>query len=159
APPNPDVVPGKQFIMFSKLPRDRATSTLKQMENQYLLLRRLDLPAKEWVEKVSLYVFSDKKHLVEFVRTLEGGRDLDPEELTSVKLAIPQPYIATVDPAGGKKEESTPKRRGRSKRSEGGEMGGSERSLLGLLTEGLGSGVVAAGATGSPPRWLKDGIG
>jgi hypothetical protein len=149
----PDIVPGRQFVMFSNLPKDRATSTIKQMETQYLHLRRLGLPAKEWVEKVSLYVFGSKKDFIEFVRTVEG-RDLDPEESSSVKLAVPQPYLATYDPSGGKKDEPTPKRRGRGKRSE---TGGAERSVLGLLTEGLASGVVAAG--GTPPRWLKDGIG
>jgi hypothetical protein len=152
----PEIVPGKQFIMFSNLPKDRATSTIKQMETQYLHLRHLGLPAKDWVEKVSLYVFSSKNDFIEFVRTVEG-RDLEPEELTSVKLAIPQPYLATVDPAGGKKQESTPKRRGKGRRSEESESAGSDRSLIGLLTEGLGSGVVAA--AGTPPRWLKEGIG
>ena len=152
----PEIVHGKQFITFSNLPKDRATSTIKQMETQYLHLRRLGLPAKEWVEKVSLYVFGSKNDFVEFVRTVEG-RDLDPEELSTVKLSIPQPYLATVDPAGGRKESPTPKRRGRGRRSEGFESMGSEQSLLGLLTEGLGTGVMAA--SGSPPRWLKEGIG
>jgi hypothetical protein len=152
----PEVVPGKQFIMFSNLPQDRATSALKQMETQYLHLRHLGLPAKEWAEKVSLYVFNEKKDFIEFARTVEG-RDLEPEELTTFKLGIAQPYIATVDPAGGKKEESTSRRRSRSKRSEAGGIGGSERSLLGLLTEGLGSGAVAA--AGTPPPWLKEGLG
>ncbi len=152
----PEIVHGKQFIMFSNLPKDRATSTIKQLETQYLHLRRLGVPAKDWVEKVSLYVFSSKNDFVEFVRTVEG-RELEPEEFSTVKLASAQPYLATLDPAGGKKEESTPKRRGRGKRSEAGGMGGSERSLLGLLAEGLGSGVVAS--EGTPPRWLKDGIG
>ena len=91
----PEIVPGKQFIMFSNLPKDRATSTIKQMETQYLHLRRLGLPAKEWVEKVSLYVFSSKNDFIEFVRTVEG-RDLEPDELISVRLAIAQPYLATV---------------------------------------------------------------
>ncbi len=152
----PEIVHGKQFIMFSNLPKDRATATIKQMETQYLHLRRLGLPPKEWVEKVSLYVFNSKNDFVEFVRTVEG-RDLEPEELTSGKFAVAQPYLATVDPAGGKKEEAAPKRRGRARRTEEIEPAGSDRSLLGLLTEGLGSGVMAA--AGTPPRWLKDGIG
>ncbi len=151
----PEIVHGKQFIMFSNLPQDRATSTIKQMETQYLHLRRLGVPAKDWVEKVSLYVFSSKNDFVEFVRTVES-RDLDLEELSTAKLSIPQPYLATVDPAGGKKEEPTSRRRGRGKRSEEIESTGAERSLLGLLTEGLGSGVMAA--SGTPPRWLKEGI-
>ena len=153
---NPEVVPGKQFIMFSNLPKDRATSTIKTMETQYLHLRRsFGVPTNEWVEKVSLYVFSSKNDFIEFVRTVEG-RDLDPEEQTSIKFATAQPYIAVVDPAGGKKEEAAPRRRAKGKRSE--ESGGPDRSLIGLLTEAVGTGVVGASSINSP-RWLREGIG
>jgi mono/diheme cytochrome c family protein len=152
----PEIVTGKQFIMFSNLPKDRATSSIKAMETQYLHLRRsFGVPTTEWVEKVSLYVFSSKNDLIEFVRTVEG-RDLDPEEQTTAKLAIPQPYIAAIDPAGGKKEDAAPKRRAKGKRGE--ESGGADRSLLGLLTEALGAGVVAS-SSGNSPRWLRDGVG
>ena len=152
----PEVVAGKQFIMFSNLPKDRATSSVKLLETQYLHLRRsFGVPTKDWVEKVSLYVFSTKNDFIEFVRTVEA-RDVDPEEQTSTKLNIPQPYIAAVDPAGGKREEPAPKRKAKGKRSE--EAGGPERSLLGLLTEAMGSGVVTI-ASGSSPRWLRDGVG
>jgi hypothetical protein len=37
------------------------------------------------------------------------------------------------------------------------ESTGPERTLLGVLTEALGSGAVAA--AGNPPRWLREGIG
>ncbi len=153
---NPEIVAGKQFIMFSNMPKDRASSSIKAMETQYLHLRRyFGVPTTEWVEKVSLYVFSSRKDFIEFVRTVEG-HDLDPEEQTTVKLAIAQPYIAVVDPAGGKREEAAPKRRTKGRRSE--ESGGTARSLLGLLTEALGTGAVAA-SSGDSPRWLRDGIG
>ncbi len=152
----PEIVAGKQFIMFSNLPKDRAASTIKSMETQYLQLKRsFGIPATEWVEKVSLYVFNSRNDFIEFVRTVEA-RDVDPEEQTSTKLAIPQPYIAAIDPAGGKKEEAASKRKAKGKRSE--EGGGADRSLLGLLTESMGSGVVTA-TSGSSPRWLREGIG
>jgi mono/diheme cytochrome c family protein len=152
----PETVAGKQFIVFSNMPKDRATSSVKDMDSQYLNLRRFfGIPTSEWVEKVSLYVFSSKNDFIEFVRTVEA-RDIDPEEQTSTKLGIPQPYIAVVDPAGGKREEAAPKRRAKGKRSE--ESGGPDRLLKGLLTEALGSGAVAA-ASGNSPRWLRDGIG
>ncbi len=153
----PEIVPGKQFIMFSNLPKDRATNSIRAMETQYAHLKRtFGIPKTDWVEKVSLYVFNSRNDFIEFVRTVEG-RDVDPEEHTSTKLTIPQPYIAAVDPAGGKKEEAAaPKRRTKGKRSE--ESGGPERSLLGLLTEAMGTGVVTA-ASGTSPRWLRDGIG
>jgi cytochrome c553 len=153
----PEVVPGTHFILFSNLPNDRATSTLKAMESQYNHLKRwLGSPAMDWPEKVGLFVFSNNNEFVEFVRSLEG-REVDGQEPRfSAKLNIPQPYLAAVDPGGGKKDEPT-RRRAKGKKSEESEGTGSDRSLLGLLTEGLGSGSVAA--AGNAPRWLRDGIG
>jgi hypothetical protein len=142
------------------MPKDRATSTLKAMEAQYAHMKRsFGLPAKDWVEKVSLYVFSSRNDFIEFVRTVEG-RDVEPEEATSAKLAVPQPYLAAVDPSGGKKEEPAPKSRARGKRSNAEEPRDAmvaDRTLPGLLSEALGSGVVAS--SGNAPRWLREGIG
>jgi hypothetical protein len=153
----PEVVPGAHFILFSNLPGDRAASTLKAMESQYNHLRRwLNSPSMDWPEKVSLFVFSTNNEFIEFVRSLEG-RDVDSQEpRVSAKLNIPQPYIVAADPSGGKKEEPA-RRRAKAKKAEESEGSGSDRSLLGLLTEGLGSGSVAA--AGNAPRWLRDGIG
>jgi len=154
----PEVVPGTHFIIFSNLPNDRATSTLKAMESQYNHLRRLlGSPSMDWQEKVSLFVFGSNKEFIEFVRSLES-RDVDNQEPPfSVKLTIPQPYIAASDPSGGKREEPSRRRAKGKKSEESAEGSGSDRSLLGLLTEGLGSGSVAA--AGNAPRWLRDGIG
>lgn len=152
-----EVVPGTHFILFSNLPADRASSAVKAMDTQYNHLRRLLGPsAMDWPEKVSLYVFNGNNEFVEFVRSVES-RDVDSQEpRLSVRFNVPQPYIAAMDPAGGKKEEP-PRRRARGKKAEESGGTGGERSLLGLLTEALGSGSV--GAAGNAPRWLREGIG
>jgi hypothetical protein len=153
----PEVVPGTHFIMFSNLPNDRSASTLKAMEAQYAHLKRLlGSPAMDWPEKVSFYVFNSNNEFVEFVRSVEG-RDVEAQERVSAKLNTPQPYVAAVDPAGGKKEEPS-RRRAKGKRTEESDPAATaERSLLGLLTEGVGSGSVAI--AGNAPRWLREGIG
>ena len=84
-------------------------------------------------------------------------REIDADTVSSAKLSGAQPYVAVVDPLGGKKEEPAPKRKARSKRGEDKDSVGPDRSLAGLLTEALGSAVVAS--AGDPPRWLKEGIG
>jgi hypothetical protein len=155
----PDIVPGDHFMIFSNLPKDRATTTMKGLETQYGHLKRLlGAQATSWVEKVSLYVFASRNDFIEFTRTVEG-RDIEGDAASTARLAIPQPYIAVVDPAGARKEEPAgSKRKGRPKRASDGEAdSGSERTLGGLLTEALGSGAVSA--AGNPPRWLVLGIG
>jgi mono/diheme cytochrome c family protein len=153
----PEVVPGTHFILFSNLPNDRATTTLKAMDAQYnRLKRRLGSQSMEWPEKVGLYVFSTDKEFIEFIRSVEG-RDVDAQESRfSQKLGVPQPYVAAADPAGGKREEPQ-RRRAKAKKSEESDGVGSDRTLLGLLTEGVGAGSVAA--AGKAPRWLSEGMG
>jgi mono/diheme cytochrome c family protein len=157
----PEVVPGEHFVMFSNLAGDRAKSTIKVMETQYGHLKRmLGSPSTDWAEKVGLYVFSNRKDFIEFVRTVEHVRDVDADTHASAKLSIPQPYLAVIDPAGGRKDEpAAGKRRARTKR--GGEAdadgGGTDRSLDGILTEALGTGALAA--SGNTPRWLSLGLG
>jgi hypothetical protein len=156
----PDIARGEHFLMFSNLASDRATSTIKVMETQYLQLKKLmGSPSTDWAEKVSLYVFSSRKDFIEFVRSVET-REVEGDAPSSAKLSIPQPYLAVFDPAGGKKEEpATGKRRARSKRGAESEAdsGGSDRTLAGILTEALGAAAVAS--SGTPPRWLAQGLG
>jgi hypothetical protein len=155
----PETVPGEHFILFSNLPRDRATATVKAMEGQYASLKRLlGSPASDWVEKVSLYVFNDRKDFVEFARTVEN-REVSAAVTASGNLATAQPYVAVVDPLGGKKEDpAASKRRTRTKKSDEKEAAGSsERTLIGLLIEHLGDAAVAS--QGKPPRWLAEGLG
>jgi mono/diheme cytochrome c family protein len=150
-----EVIPGEHFIIFTSLPRERATSTVKAMEPQYGHLRRfLGDATMNWPEKLSLYVFATNKEFTEFVRTVEG-READPDSPPSAKLAIAQPYIAVVDPAGGTK--AVAKRRPRSKRTDDADASANDRSLQGVLTEALGTACM--GLTGSAPRWLREGIG
>jgi hypothetical protein len=153
----PEMVRGEHFIIFSNLSRDRAASTLKVLEAQHAHLKRLlGSPAMDWIEKVSLYVFTTRNDFIEFVRTVEG-HDIDAAVSSTGKLSIPQPYLAVVDPAGGKKEEPVSRRRAKSKRGEERDGTGPDRTLLGLLTEALGSSAVAS--AGNSPRWLREGIG
>ena len=157
----PEVVPSEHFMMFSNLPKDRATNTLKLLETELGQLRRiLGAEATAWPEKVGIYAFSTRKDYIEFARTVEQRAEVDAEEFTSGRLTVTQPYVAVVDPQGGKKDEpGAGKRKGRGRRGDekGGDASAADRSLQGLLSETLGSSVV--GIAGSPPRWLAVGIG
>jgi len=157
----PDIVHGDHFVMFSKLSRDQATSTLKVMDGQYGQLKRLlGAAAADWVEKVSLYVFTSRKDFIEFVRSVEKREDVDVDEFSSGRLSVPQPYVAVVDPAGGTNEEpGGTKRKTRGRRGEEGQGAGgiADRTLNGLLTEALASSALIS--AGRPPRWLALGVG
>jgi len=151
--------PGGHFVLFSILPKDRATNLARGMETQHGLLRKLvGAPAMNWAEKVSLYVFNDRKDFVEFLRSVEN-REAEPGLSASGNLTVAQPYVAVVDPLGGKKEEpTTPRHRPRGKRSDEKEAASKpERTLAGLCTETLGQSVVLAHE--KSPRWLSLGLG
>jgi hypothetical protein len=156
----PDIVRGEHFVMFSMLPRDRAGSTLKVMETQYGHIRRmLGAAAANWVEKVGVYVFASRSDFIEFVRSVEN-REVESGDMSTGRLAVPQPYVAVVDPLGGRAEEpGAARRKGRTRRGEDApaEAAGTDRTLNGLLTEALGASAVAS--AGNPPRWLVHGVG
>jgi hypothetical protein len=157
----PDIVRGEHFIMFSNLPSDRASSTLKVLDKQPGHLKRYTgLPTTDRVEKISLFVFSNRKEFVEFVRSVEKN-EVEADTLSSGQLSVDQPYLAVVDPAGGKKEEPGASKRkgGRSRRNDEKDTDstGSDRTLAGFLTETLGKATVES--AGKPPRWLVVGIG
>ncbi len=156
----PQVAPSEHFVMFSMLPGDRAASTLRAMEVQYGQLRKLLGPtATDWVEKVSLYVFPDRKDLIEFVRSVET-RDLDPEDPATARFTVEQPYVAVVDPQGHRQQEAgAGRRRTRTKRGDDAQAEGNvaDRTLNGQLAEAVAVATVAS--AGSPPRWLALGIG
>jgi mono/diheme cytochrome c family protein len=158
---NPDAIPSEHFMLFSNLPRDRYTNTLKVLETQHGHLKWfLGAAATNWSEKVGIYVFANRKDFIEFVRSIEN-RELEPDDFSTANLTIAQPYAAVVDPMGGQREEggATTKRRPRSRRSEDGAAGGigSDRTLNGLITDAVGSAAVRS--AGSAPRWLASGIG
>jgi hypothetical protein len=156
----PEVARGDHFIMFSNLPSDRASSTLKVLDKQPGYLKRyIGLPTTDRVEKVSLFVFSNKKDFIEFVRSVEKN-EVEADTLSSGQLSVDQPYLAVVDPAGGKKEEpGASKRKARSRRNDEKDMDstGPDRSLAGVLAETLGKATVES--AGKPPRWLVVGVG
>jgi hypothetical protein len=153
----PEIISKDHFVIVSSLPRERAESLFKPMEIQFSRLKRLlGSPSMDWVEPVSLIVFTNRKEFTEFVRSVER-RDPDADEAAIANLVMPQPFVAAVDPLGGKKEDPAARRRGRPKKGEDTESQSGDRTLLGLLTEALGSGAVSA--AGTPPRWLVKGIG
>lgn len=154
----PEIIPGEHFVLFSNLPRDRAMNTLKFLEAQHGHLRRLlGAAATNWVEKVSVYVFNSRKDFVELVRSLENpGTDTD--VASTGNLTVAQPYVAVVDPLGGKKEEpAAARRRPRGKKADEREPEGAGRTLPGLLAQSLGEAAVASHQ--KSPRWLAYGFG
>ncbi len=102
----PEIVRTEHFMMFSAMPKERATNTLRSLETQFNHLKRiLGDAAGDSPEKISIYSFSSRKDYVEFVRTVEARPDVEAEEATTARLSVPQPYVAAVDPQGGRKEE------------------------------------------------------
>lgn len=163
---NPEVVPSAHFLLFSTLPKDRANAAVKAVENQYGAVKGLLGPAAvEWGEKVSLFVFNDAAAFSEFVRSIEQ-RDAEPDDPGTSRLTIPQPYVAVVDPLGGRDDpggtaSAGARKAGRSRKgsssADDAPPGGATRTLPGVLTEQFVIGT--AGRTGKPPRWLSLGLG
>jgi hypothetical protein len=156
---NPEILQLGHFALFSTLPKDRTTNLAKAMEGQYANLKRvLGSPATDWVEPVSLYLFNDRRDFVEFARSVEN-REVEAGVIASSNLAAAEPYVAVVDPQGGKKEQPAgAKRRPRTARGEDKESPpGSDRTLLGLLVENVADATITA--QGKSPRWLASGLG
>jgi mono/diheme cytochrome c family protein len=153
----PEIERSEHFTVFSSLPRERSASLLKPMEAQYSQLRRLlGSPSMDWVERVSLIVFSNRPQFIEFVRSVEK-REPEVDESALANLSVPQPYIAAVDPLGGKKDDLATRRKVRAKREKEDEPAGSDRTIVGLLAEALGSSAVSS--AGNAPRWITKGVG
>jgi hypothetical protein len=149
----PEVTPSPHFLFFSNLPKDRATATLKVMEREYTHLKALlaqpGAQTLDWPEKASLFVYNDTNSFVEFVRNVDS-REVEPATVGTAKFGVPQPYVAVVDPLGGKEEPSAPKRTSRSRKSDDDKGPSADRSLAGLLTENLAIGVLSN--AGKPPQ-------
>ena len=157
----PEVTPSDHFMLFGTLSKSRATAALKTVESQFGPVRTLLGPAAvDWGEKGSLFVFGDRASFLEFARA-QGMPELELEDVGVVKLSGPEPYIAVIDPQGGRDESSAAPSSKRSRRTRGrdgaGGPGPTERSLAGLLTEQFVIG--AAAKMGKPPRWLTLGLG
>ena len=159
----PEIVPANISSCSATCPRDRATSTLKVMETQYGHLKRLlGSPATDWVEKVSLYVFSKSEGLHR-VRPHGGEPTRSRSRRSRVARSSRSPnrtWRSSIRRgarrrAGGRQAAGTVEtRRRRRTRKTAARI---ER-LVGLLTEALGAASVVASA-GNAPRWLALGLG
>lgn len=153
----PEVTPDKNFMLFGLLPKPRVTSTLKAVEAQYGRMRSLvAAPAGDPAEKIGLYVFNDRSSFVEFVRSMEK-RDVDSTENGTSDLSIAEPYVAVVDPLGGREEPASAARRPSRTRKRDDDSG-PERTLAGLIADYLASGV-ARNVGKKTPLWLSMGLG
>jgi len=151
---NPEVTSGTHFLIFTVLPKERASAALKAVEGQYGFVKSLLGPASvDWGEKASLYVFPDAASFGEFVRMNES-READAGDQATARFNVPQPYVAVLDVSGGRDDSGASKKRGR--RGDDGSAGG-ERSLPVALVEAFASGAAVRG--GQPPRWLTLGVG
>jgi hypothetical protein len=160
----PEVTAGAHFLLFSRLPKDRASAASKAAETAYTQLRtilsRPGAPALDWAEKTSLFVFNNASSLVEFVRSQEN-RELDSGETGTANFGTKEPYVAVLDPLGGRDEPATAPGARKSPRARrgGDDSGGSERNLAGLLAEQLALGVLKAEGKENTPIWLSRGVG
>jgi len=156
-----EIETGKSVMLFSLLPKARAEAIVKLMDTQHNTIQSLVAPQapREPLEKISFYVFNERAHFVEFVRSLED-REVDRDEQRSVALTGEAPYIAVIDPLGGRDEPvSTTKRTSRSRKKARQEsMEGPDRSLGGLLTDSLTVGMIER-VSKNPPLWLSQGLG
>ena len=160
----PDVQKGTSFLLFSKLPKERATSLLKGLDGQFTRVNRIlsaDKPRLNFPEKVSVYLFKDRASYVEFVRSIEN-QDVEASEYARAKLTAESPYLIAIDPLGFGPESAsssaTSKKGGRSKTRKASDeaSSGPERSLAGLLTEAFAAGAVAQAGG---PLWVSQGLG
>jgi hypothetical protein len=153
----PEITSGKTFVIFSNSPKARAQTLAKGLETQRTLLLNILGPGAAaslaGPEKVSIYVFNEPPHYVEFARTIEM-REVEASEEAHGNLAVESPYIAAVDPLHGREE--TPAKKSRLKKDDDG-ASSPARSLPGIVTEQLA--VAASNAAGKPPRWLSLGLG
>jgi hypothetical protein len=159
----PTVTPGGRFLLFGKLPPERAKAVLKVMDAQVNPLRGLlqGVPSAAGIlagpEKVSLYVFNDDNGYIAFVRANEN-REVEAGDRAHARLDVESPYLAAVDPLkGGDEPKAASARKAARGRRGGEEPGGPGRSLAGLLAEQLAAGAVST--SGQSPRWLSLGLG
>ena len=77
----------------------------------------------------------------------ERSREIDADIVATGNLKVTHPYVAAVDPLGGRKEEPAAMKRARPRgkmAEERESAAATDRSLGGILTEALGEAAVAA---------------
>jgi len=155
---NLTMTPSAHFLLFSDLPKERASTLLRTMEREYgMLIQILGTAKINFVEKVGLYVFKEQKGFTEFVRTVEN-QEVESREEARSRLGDESPYLTAIDPlAGGPEPAATGTRKGSRPKKGEESLGGPERSLAGLLTEQLVSGVLKL--AGKSPLWVTAGVG
>ncbi len=163
----PEVTSSAHFLIFSTLPKDRAATVSKKIESAYTQLRATlsepGVPALDWAEKTSLFLFSTPSSYVEFVRSLEN-REVEAGESGTASFKEKEPYIAVVDPRGGRDDSapsSTPAahKPSRSKRGSSGGGNGTPRSVEGMLAEQLVVGVLNGDKQGARAGLAGAGAG
>jgi hypothetical protein len=156
----PEVFPSKTLVLVGVVPRARASAALKALEPISKQVRSLvgTQGGADPVEKVGLYVFNDRPSFVEFARSVEK-KELESTDVGLANLDVEAPYVAALDPLGGRDEAPQATRRpSRSKKgSSEADASGPDRSLAGVLAEQLAIGEVKA--AGEVPSWLSRGLG
>jgi hypothetical protein len=154
----PEITPSEHFLFFANLPKDRTIRAIKVLESQHQILTRLLGKKADWPEKVGVYLFHDRKDLIEFIRTVEE-REVDSDVEATARLAVPQPYLAVLDSSGSLDESSAPARSrgGRNRKRGAGSTATTDLALACLMSETLVSGAIRG--AGKPPGWLASGIG
>ncbi len=158
----PTITSGAGVLLFSQLPKDRAEALAKALDAQLTAVRSLLGPVAAPVlggpEKISVYIFNDPLHYIEFVRSVEN-REVETGAQAHGNLGVPTPYLAAIDPLKGQAEPAAATKKAARSRAGTKDQadGGPDRSLAGLLCEALGS--QALQVSGKPPRWLVLGVG
>jgi len=159
----PEITPSTHFLIFSTLPKDRVSDVSKKMETTYTKLRTIlsqpGMPALDWAEKTSIFIFNDATSFVEFVRSIES-REIETSETATANFGTKEPYVAVIDPLGGRQDpslSSVARRTSRSRKTSEEDAGSVGRSVTGLLAEQMAMGVLKN--EGKVPNWMSLGIG
>ncbi|RUL85526.1 c-type cytochrome domain-containing protein [Tautonia sociabilis] len=148
APGEPTLTAGDRVLLFGTLPEARASRAVTLLDQAIpavrSLLSRPGKPALGSPMEISAYVFTDRNHYAEFVRTVARQEPMAGEQARA-DLSGEAPYLAALDPMLG--QEATEAA-----------SSGASRSLEGLLVEQLGAGAVTA-TDSNAPRWLALGYG
>lgn len=143
----PDLVAGKRFLMFAAIPESRAEQAVKTLDKALEsigpLLTRPGKSGPVGPMEVSVYVFANRNHYAEFVRTVSRQEPAEGEEARA-DLSTEEPYVVALDPLGGNEAIR--------------DGGGAARGLGSILVEQFAAGAIAR-SDPNAPRWLALGYG